>query len=278
MVVYTPPRAGVGACEFYIGDLYDECPRTPSNWGDDYCGKGEMPVMSFSDGQIIICGNGHGDPPGEAGCEERSDHSAMEAMDADLVNVDPISAKLENAELAQAELGNAEGGMSVPEGVELETELGQAMPPEAMSTRFEQANYSTMGQKHDWKCPSCGDHQFAKNTMCRKCGEPKPALVPRAKASSWEGSAQGRVDLDASWGRIRPDAGMNHRSRARQRAADRRERSPGTAQSVMKDRGFSACGTGSGGGPGQASASEANNTRFEQVMAAARLRLETGAD
>ena len=22
----------------------------------------------------------------------------------------------------------------------------------------------------DWKCPKCGDHQFAKNTECRKCG------------------------------------------------------------------------------------------------------------
>jgi len=27
----------------------------------------------------------------------------------------------------------------------------------------------------DWVCPSCGDHQFAKNSSCRKCGQPKPA-------------------------------------------------------------------------------------------------------
>jgi hypothetical protein len=26
----------------------------------------------------------------------------------------------------------------------------------------------------DWKCPKCGDHQFSKNTKCRKCGEGKP--------------------------------------------------------------------------------------------------------
>eukprot|EP00446_Apocalathium_sp_SHHI-4_P002663 CAMPEP_0177180388 /NCGR_PEP_ID=MMETSP0367-20130122/15367_1 /TAXON_ID=447022 ORGANISM="Scrippsiella hangoei-like, Strain SHHI-4" /NCGR_SAMPLE_ID=MMETSP0367 /ASSEMBLY_ACC=CAM_ASM_000362 /LENGTH=165 /DNA_ID=CAMNT_0018627173 /DNA_START=71 /DNA_END=568 /DNA_ORIENTATION=+ len=27
----------------------------------------------------------------------------------------------------------------------------------------------------DWKCAGCGDHQFAKNETCRKCGEAKPA-------------------------------------------------------------------------------------------------------
>merc|ERR1712091_803882 len=26
----------------------------------------------------------------------------------------------------------------------------------------------------DWICPSCGDHQYARNDECRKCGEPKP--------------------------------------------------------------------------------------------------------
>merc|ERR1719284_25258 len=26
----------------------------------------------------------------------------------------------------------------------------------------------------DWACPSCGDHQFARNTECRKCGTPNP--------------------------------------------------------------------------------------------------------
>merc|ERR1740121_906317 len=33
------------------------------------------------------------------------------------------------------------------------------------------------GQKFrdgDWKCPSCGDHQFARNDKCRKCETPKP--------------------------------------------------------------------------------------------------------
>merc|ERR1740138_853124 len=25
----------------------------------------------------------------------------------------------------------------------------------------------------DWNCPACGDHQFARNAVCRKCGSPK---------------------------------------------------------------------------------------------------------
>eukprot|EP00930_Biecheleria_cincta_P026122 TRINITY_DN1846_c0_g1_i4.p1 TRINITY_DN1846_c0_g1~~TRINITY_DN1846_c0_g1_i4.p1 ORF type:complete len:316 (-),score=63.70 TRINITY_DN1846_c0_g1_i4:240-1187(-) len=25
----------------------------------------------------------------------------------------------------------------------------------------------------DWNCPACGDHQFARNSVCRKCGSPK---------------------------------------------------------------------------------------------------------
>merc|ERR1740121_2083594 len=26
----------------------------------------------------------------------------------------------------------------------------------------------------DWMCTSCGDHNFAKNSQCRRCGAPKP--------------------------------------------------------------------------------------------------------
>ena len=29
-------------------------------------------------------------------------------------------------------------------------------------------------RKGDWNCPICGDHQFAKNEVCRKCGQDKP--------------------------------------------------------------------------------------------------------
>merc|ERR1719424_2708456 len=27
----------------------------------------------------------------------------------------------------------------------------------------------------DWTCPGCGDHQFARNAECRKCGTARPA-------------------------------------------------------------------------------------------------------
>ena len=35
-----------------------------------------------------------------------------------------------------------------------------------------------MRRPGDWNCPSCDDHQFARNTKCRKCGEPKPKNIP----------------------------------------------------------------------------------------------------
>jgi len=37
----------------------------------------------------------------------------------------------------------------------------------------------------DWSCPSCGDHQFAKNQACRKCGTPKPATYFGMKSGDW---------------------------------------------------------------------------------------------
>eukprot|EP00931_Biecheleriopsis_adriatica_P067361 TRINITY_DN41512_c0_g1_i1.p1 TRINITY_DN41512_c0_g1~~TRINITY_DN41512_c0_g1_i1.p1 ORF type:complete len:261 (-),score=35.09 TRINITY_DN41512_c0_g1_i1:53-784(-) len=35
----------------------------------------------------------------------------------------------------------------------------------------------------DWNCPSCGDHQFGRNTSCRKCGTPKPGGGSSAMAA-----------------------------------------------------------------------------------------------
>ncbi|CAK0903238.1 unnamed protein product, partial [Prorocentrum cordatum] len=32
----------------------------------------------------------------------------------------------------------------------------------------------------DWNCPGCGDHVFAKNSTCRRCGAPKPEGVTQA--------------------------------------------------------------------------------------------------
>jgi len=37
----------------------------------------------------------------------------------------------------------------------------------------------------DWNCPSCGDHQFARNTSCRKCGAPNPGGGADARASPY---------------------------------------------------------------------------------------------
>jgi len=40
----------------------------------------------------------------------------------------------------------------------------------------------------DWNCERCGDHQFERNIMCRKCGAPKPAVSSNnqtAKAGDW---------------------------------------------------------------------------------------------
>eukprot|EP00927_Polykrikos_kofoidii_P013719 TRINITY_DN15962_c0_g2_i3.p1 TRINITY_DN15962_c0_g2~~TRINITY_DN15962_c0_g2_i3.p1 ORF type:complete len:127 (+),score=16.67 TRINITY_DN15962_c0_g2_i3:268-648(+) len=30
----------------------------------------------------------------------------------------------------------------------------------------------------DWRCPGCQDLQFARNTVCRRCGAPKPFDAP----------------------------------------------------------------------------------------------------
>jgi len=50
-------------------------------------------------------------------------------------------------------------------------------------------NSSAVFAPDDWMCPACGDHQFAKNQVCRRCGGPKPGAkigggqVP--KAGDW---------------------------------------------------------------------------------------------
>jgi len=33
-----------------------------------------------------------------------------------------------------------------------------------------------VGKPGDWMCPNCGDHNFARNMACRKCGTPKPDM------------------------------------------------------------------------------------------------------
>merc|ERR1740117_1675190 len=46
----------------------------------------------------------------------------------------------------------------------------------------------------DWNCPSCGDHQFARNTECRKCGSPNPDPAG-SMAAKEAGHAAGQVML-----------------------------------------------------------------------------------
>jgi len=41
----------------------------------------------------------------------------------------------------------------------------------------------------DWLCPSCGDHQFSRNSSCRKCGAAKPQEAGSA-AGDMNGMAQ----------------------------------------------------------------------------------------
>jgi predicted RNA-binding Zn-ribbon protein involved in translation (DUF1610 family) len=37
----------------------------------------------------------------------------------------------------------------------------------------------------DWRCEACGDHQFAKNSECRKCGQPRSGDSLGMKPGDW---------------------------------------------------------------------------------------------
>ncbi|KAK3247791.1 hypothetical protein CYMTET_42724 [Cymbomonas tetramitiformis] len=37
------------------------------------------------------------------------------------------------------------------------------------------SNYAPVMRDGDWMCGGCGDHQFARNTSCRRCGGPRPS-------------------------------------------------------------------------------------------------------
>jgi len=45
----------------------------------------------------------------------------------------------------------------------------------------------------DWSCPGCGDHQFGKNSECRKCGAPKP------QEGGYGGREQQEKQSDGDW-------------------------------------------------------------------------------
>lgn len=57
--------------------------------------------------------------------------------------------------------------------------LADARDPTAvLISRMAKAKNGTLQPERkmpcDWDCPGCGDHQFARNTICRKCSTPNP--------------------------------------------------------------------------------------------------------
>merc|ERR1719486_1425170 len=61
------------------------------------------------------------------------------------------------------------GGMRCMPGYECNVGKGWGKAPEELPDGFLEG---------DWMCPGCGDHQFAKNQQCRKCGAPRPKPEP----------------------------------------------------------------------------------------------------
>lgn len=65
--------------------------------------------------------------------------------------------------------------------------LGEARDPTAvLITRMSKARMGTLEPKKsmpgDWDCPGCGDLNFARNMVCRKCGSPKFGNAPPLNA------------------------------------------------------------------------------------------------
>lgn len=53
----------------------------------------------------------------------------------------------------------------------------------------------------DWLCPSCGDHQFARNLTCRKCGATKDGVGTTSGSSSTAAAATAAATAAAGdWG------------------------------------------------------------------------------
>jgi len=59
--------------------------------------------------------------------------------------------------------GGGKGGGIIPPMMNGGGGCGGGMSPAIMN-----------GKPGDWLCPSCGDHQFARNTVCRRCSAPRP--------------------------------------------------------------------------------------------------------
>merc|ERR1719350_2477245 len=59
------------------------------------------------------------------------------------------------------------------------------------------------GKPGDWLCPACGDHQFARNENCRKCGEAKPAegagVAAPAMGPMPMAGGRGQMQMPGDW-------------------------------------------------------------------------------
>jgi inhibitor of KinA sporulation pathway (predicted exonuclease)/predicted RNA-binding Zn-ribbon protein involved in translation (DUF1610 family) len=72
-----------------------------------------------------------------------------------------------------ANIGMGGGGMG---GGHHTPPLLSSHPPSFAPPLPSQGSFSAPRQMRegDWNCPQCGDHQFARNTHCRKCQAPRP--------------------------------------------------------------------------------------------------------
>merc|ERR1712232_873093 len=55
----------------------------------------------------------------------------------------------------------------------------------------------------DWSCPNCGDHQFARNQHCRRCGTPNPnpgGGMDGGKGWDCDGGKGWGMGMDQPWG------------------------------------------------------------------------------
>lgn len=51
----------------------------------------------------------------------------------------------------------------------------------------------------DWNCPKCGDHQFARNVQCRRCGTPCPsdaAIYYKGNEAPWTVQGSGKSGIN----------------------------------------------------------------------------------
>lgn len=78
----------------------------------------------------------------------------------------------------------------------------------------------------DWECPKCNDHQFARNTECRRCGAPKPRDAPRVMVQKLVARGGRRWCSPSP-----PQGGRRSRSPLQRRSRSPSQRSPRRSRS-----------------------------------------------